>query len=97
MQAWLAGAARHPPCSRLLLALPAPAYMLIPPCPHLVLGLGHALPPVLLAGMISSQLELHRYGTGRQSRIVTAMTLLKSHLFRYQVGVVVGGDVGVRG
>lgn len=47
--------------------------------------------------MISSQLELHRYGTGRQSRIVTAMTLLKSHLFRYQVGVVVGGDVGVRG
>ena len=35
------------------------------------------------AGMISSQLELHRYATGRQSRVVTAMTLLKSHLFRY--------------
>lgn len=35
------------------------------------------------AGMISSQLELHRYGTGRQSRVVTAMTLLKSHLFRW--------------
>ncbi len=34
------------------------------------------------AGMISSQLELHRYATGRQSRIITAMTLLKSHLFK---------------
>ena len=33
--------------------------------------------------MISSNLELHRYATGRQSRVVTAMTLLKSHLFRY--------------
>ncbi len=28
------------------------------------------------------QLELHRYATGTQSRVVTAMTLLKSHLFR---------------
>ena len=35
-----------------------------------------------LAGMISSNLELHRYATGRKSRVVTAMTLLKSHLFR---------------
>lgn len=35
-----------------------------------------------LAGMISSALELHRYATGRQTRVVTAMTLLKSHLFR---------------
>ena len=34
------------------------------------------------AGMISSNLELHRYATGRKSRVVTAMTLLKSHLFR---------------
>lgn len=34
------------------------------------------------AGMISSNLELHRYATGRESRVVTAMTLLKSHLFR---------------
>jgi 20S proteasome subunit beta 2 len=33
--------------------------------------------------MVSSQLELHRYATGRQSRIITAMTLLKSHLFKY--------------
>lgn len=34
------------------------------------------------AGMISSNLELHRYATGRDSRVVTAMTMLKSHLFR---------------
>lgn len=32
--------------------------------------------------MISSQLELHRYALGRQTRVVTAMTLLKSHLFK---------------
>eukprot|EP00850_Spirogloea_muscicola_P016321 SM000131S26751 [mRNA] locus=s131:306424:307864:+ [translate_table: standard] len=49
--------------------------------------------------MISSQLELHRYATGRQSRVVTALTLLKSHLFRYQghvsAALVLGGvDVG---
>ena len=37
----------------------------------------------LSPGMISSALELHRYATGRQTRVVTAMTLLKSHLFRY--------------
>lgn len=32
--------------------------------------------------MVSSNLELHRYGTGRKTRVATAMTLLKSHLFR---------------
>lgn len=32
--------------------------------------------------MISSSLDLHRYATGRESRVVTAMTMLKSHLFR---------------
>ncbi|KAL3819593.1 hypothetical protein ACJIZ3_005498 [Penstemon smallii] len=30
--------------------------------------------------MVSSQLELHRYDIGRESRVVTALTLLKSHL-----------------
>jgi hypothetical protein len=34
------------------------------------------------AGMVSSSLELHRYATGRASRVVTALTLLKSHLFK---------------
>ena len=32
--------------------------------------------------MVSSSLELHRYATGRSSRVVTALTLLKSHLFK---------------
>lgn len=32
--------------------------------------------------MVSSQLQLHRYHTGRESRVVTALTLLKRHLFR---------------
>ena len=45
--------------------------------------------------MISSALELHRYATGRQARVVTAMTMLKSHLFRYQghvsAALVLGG------
>jgi hypothetical protein len=33
--------------------------------------------------MVSSQLQLHRYATGRESRVVTALTLLKSHLFKW--------------
>lgn len=45
--------------------------------------------------MIASQLELHRYGTGRGSRVVTALTMLKSHLFKYQghvsAALVLGG------
>jgi len=32
--------------------------------------------------MVSSQLQLHRYHTGRESRVVTALTLLKKHLFK---------------
>jgi len=46
-------------------------------------------------GLISSQLELHRLSTGRQSRVVTAMTLLKRMLFKYQghvsAALVLGG------
>ena len=54
------------------------------------------MPTMLLsAGMIASHLELHRYGTGRGSRVVTALTLLKSHLFKYQghvsAALVLGG------
>lgn len=37
---------------------------------------------VLLIDMVSSQLKLHRFHAGRESRVVTALTLLKSHLFR---------------
>ncbi|KAH7570394.1 hypothetical protein JRO89_XS05G0100000 [Xanthoceras sorbifolium] len=37
-----------------------------------------------ITDMVSSQLQLHRYHTVRESRVVTALTLLKSHLFKYQ-------------
>jgi len=58
-------------------------------------GAGTAADTENVTGMISSQLELHRYATGRQSRVNSAMTLLKSHLFRYQgyisAALVLGG------
>jgi 20S proteasome subunit beta 2 len=37
---------------------------------------------LFIADMVSSQLQLHRYHTGRESRVVTALTLLKRHLFK---------------
>jgi hypothetical protein len=40
-------------------------------------------------------MELHRLATGRDSRVVTALSLLKSHLFKYQgqvsAALVLGG------
>lgn len=33
---------------------------------------------------MSSNLELHALSTGRKPRVVTCMTMLKQHLFRYQ-------------
>lgn len=33
--------------------------------------------------MVSSALTLHRHDTGRETRVVTAMTILKTHLARY--------------
>lgn len=46
-------------------------------------------------GLISSQLELHRLATGRESRVTTAKTMLKQFLFRYQgnisAALVLGG------
>lgn len=45
--------------------------------------------------LVSSQLELHRLATGRESRVVTALTLLKQYLFKYQghvsAALVLGG------
>lgn len=46
-------------------------------------------------GLISSQLELHRLATGRESRVATSLTMLKRMLFRYQghvsAALVLGG------
>ncbi|CAD6341158.1 unnamed protein product [Miscanthus lutarioriparius] len=58
-------------------------------------GAGTAADTEAVTDMVSSQLQLHRYATGRESRVITALTLLKSHLFRYQghvsAALVLGG------
>ncbi|KAL1808227.1 hypothetical protein ACET3Z_025217 [Daucus carota] len=58
-------------------------------------GAGTAADTEAVTDNISSQLKLHRYHTGRESRVVTALTLLKSHLFSYQghvsAALVLGG------
>ena len=54
----------------------------------------------MTTGQISSQLELLRLNTGKGSRVVTAMTMLKRHLFNYQGAVsaaLVLGGVDVTG
>jgi 20S proteasome subunit beta 2 len=58
-------------------------------------GAGTAADTENVTDMVSSQLELHRYATSRESRVVTALTMLKSHLFGYQgqvsAALVLGG------
>lgn len=58
-------------------------------------GAGTAADTENVTAMVSSELALHRYATGRNARLVTAMTLLKSHLFKYQghvsAALVLGG------
>ncbi|CAI0454727.1 unnamed protein product [Linum tenue] len=58
-------------------------------------GAGTAADTESVTDMVSSQLQLHRYHTGRESRVITALTLLKKHLFNYQghisAALVLGG------
>jgi len=58
-------------------------------------GAGTAADTEAVTSMVSGALQLHRFGTGRDSRVITALTLLKSHLFRYQgyvsAALVLGG------
>ncbi|KZO97234.1 20S proteasome subunit [Calocera viscosa TUFC12733] len=58
-------------------------------------GAGTAADTEYTTAMISSNMELHALSTGRQPRIVTAMTMLKQYLFRYQghvgAALVLGG------
>merc|ERR1712216_407577 len=58
-------------------------------------GAGPAADTQQVTDMIASQLELHRYGTGRQSRVATSLAMLKQMLFRYQgaisAALVLGG------
>jgi len=50
-------------------------------------GAGTSADTEATTALISSQLELHRQATGKQPRVVTACTMLKRMLFRYQGNV----------
>ncbi|GFP88318.1 proteasome subunit beta type-7-a [Phtheirospermum japonicum] len=58
-------------------------------------GAGTSADTEAVTDMVSSQLKLHRFHTGRESRVITALTLLRSHLFSYQghvqAALVLGG------
>jgi len=58
-------------------------------------GAGTSADTESTTALISSQLELHRMSTGKQPRTVTACTMLKRMLFRYQghvsAALVLGG------
>jgi len=58
-------------------------------------GAGTAADCDHVTGMIESQIELHRLATGREVRVVTAVTMLARHLFQYQghisTALVIGG------
>ncbi|KZT01667.1 proteasome subunit [Laetiporus sulphureus 93-53] len=63
-------------------------------------GAGTAADTEFTTAMISSNMELHSLSTGRKPRVVTAMTMLKQYLFRYQGNIgaaLVLGGVDVSG
>lgn len=63
-------------------------------------GAGTAADTEAVTSMVSSQLYLRRLETGKQSRVIQALTLLKRHLYRYQGHVsaaLVLGGVDVEG
>lgn len=47
-------------------------------------GAGTAADTEMVTQLISSNIELHALNTGREPRVVTALTMLKQHLFKYQ-------------
>jgi 20S proteasome subunit beta 2 len=47
-------------------------------------GAGTAADTEFTTALISSNMELHSLSTGRDPRVITVMTMLKQHLFRYQ-------------
>ncbi|KAG5492268.1 hypothetical protein GH5_01185 [Leishmania sp. Ghana 2012 LV757] len=63
-------------------------------------GAGTSADTEAVTSMVSSHLALHRLETGKQSRVLEALTLLKRHLYRYQGHVsaaLVLGGVDVEG
>ncbi|KAK9465272.1 nucleophile aminohydrolase [Lipomyces arxii] len=54
-------------------------------CPSIwCAGAGTAADCEMVTQLMSSTLELHAMSTGRKPRVVTCLTLLKQHLFKYQ-------------
>ncbi|KXS17875.1 proteasome-domain-containing protein [Gonapodya prolifera JEL478] len=47
-------------------------------------GAGTAADTEFTTALIASKMEMHRLSTGREGRVVTALTMLKQMLFRYQ-------------
>lgn len=47
-------------------------------------GAGTAADTEMVTQLISSNLELHSLNTGREPRVISAMQMLKQHLFKYQ-------------
>ncbi|KPA86462.1 putative Proteasome beta 2 subunit [Leptomonas pyrrhocoris] len=63
-------------------------------------GAGTSADTEAVTNMVSSHLALHRLETGKQSRVLEALTLLKRHLYKYQGHVsaaLVLGGVDVEG
>lgn len=63
-------------------------------------GAGTAADTEMVTQMVSSKLTLHRLETGKQSRVVESLTMLKRHLYKYQGQVsaaLVLGGVDVEG
>lgn len=63
-------------------------------------GAGTAADTEMVTQMVSSNLTLHRLESGKQSRVITALTMLKRHLYQYQGHVsaaLVLGGVDVEG
>jgi len=63
-------------------------------------GAGTAADTEFTTALISSNMELHSLSTGRKPRVITAMTMLKQMLYRYQGNVgaaLVLGGVDVNG
>lgn len=58
-------------------------------------GAGTAADTEFVTALISSNMQLHEFHTGRKARVVTAMTMLKQRLFQYQgqigAALVLGG------
>jgi len=58
-------------------------------------GAGTSADTENVTGLVSSELELHKLATGSEPRVVTALTRLKQHLFKYQghvsAALVLGG------